>query len=269
MKPFTFTLRQEPPQRVDLSALTPDRLAGKPLAEIEKIEIGTTRASTRVGDIFKLAEGDLKNVRYEGGSSRFDLVGAKLLPDFALHVEGDVGAQLGRLAKGGRISVSGSAGAHAASGNVGAHIEIRGDAGEMLAGPLAGELAGMSGGRVVVRGKVGPRAGDRLRRGIVIVEGDAGEDLGSRVIAGTIVVLGRTAGRVGYLNRRGSLVLAKRVDFGPTYIDCGAHVLTFARLFARSLEGDSASAAELLSSRLHRFGGDTAVYGKGEILTPA
>jgi formylmethanofuran dehydrogenase subunit C len=269
VKPFTFTLRQEPPQRVDLSALTPDRLAGKSVAEIEKIEIGTTRASTTVGDIFKVAEGDLKSLRYEGGSARFDLVGAKLLPEFSIHVEGDVGLQLGRQAKGGKITVSGSAGAYAASGNLGAHIEIGGDVGDLLAAPLAGELTGMAGGRVVVRGKAGARAGDRLRRGILIIEGDAGDDLGSRLIAGTIVALGKTSGRVGYLNKRGTLALAQRPDLGPTYVDCGAHVLTFARLFARGLKEDSPKAAALLSGRLQRFGGDTAVYGKGEILTPA
>ena len=268
MKPFTFTLRQEPPQRVDLSALTPDRLAGRSLAEIEKIEIGTTRAAIKAGDLFKIVDGDLKSVRYEGGSSRFDLIGAKLLPGFAIHVEGDVGAQLGRLAKGGRITVSGAAGAYAASGNLGAHIEIKGNAGERLAGPLAGELTGMSGGRVIVRGNVGARAGDRLRRGILIIEGDAGEDLGARLIAGTIVALGKTSGRVGYLNKRGSLVLSRRPDLGPTYIDCGSHLLTFARLFSRSLKDDSAAAAALLAGKLQRFGGDTAVYGKGEILTP-
>jgi formylmethanofuran dehydrogenase subunit C len=268
VKPFTFTLRQEPPQRVDLSALTPDRLAGKSLADIEKIEIGTTRASTKVGDLFKISEGDLKALRYEGGSARFDLIGANLLPDFSIHVEGDAGAQLGRLAKGGRITVSGGAGPYAASGNIGAHIEIKGDAGDLLAGPLAGELAGMTGGRVVVRGKAGARAGDRLRRGIIIIEGDAGDDLGSRIIAGTIVTLGKTSGRVGYLNKRGSLVLGKRPEISSTYIDCGGHVLTFARLFARSLKDDSAAAAVVLSEKLQRFGGDTAVYGKGEILTP-
>lgn len=268
MTPFTFTLRQEPPQRVDLSALTPDRLAGRSVADIEKIEIGTTRASTKVGDVFKVTEGDLHNIRYEGGSSRLDLVGAKLLPGFSIHVEGDVGGQIGRLAKGGKITVSGDAGAYAASGNEGAHIEIKGSVGEMLAGPLAGELAGMSGGRVVVRRNAGARAGDRLRRGIIIIEGDAGDDLGSRIIAGTIVALGKTSGRVGYLNKRGSLVLGRRPDLGPTYVDCGAHELTFARLFARSLKEDSAAAATLLSGKLQRFGGDTAVYGKGEILTP-
>ncbi len=247
MKPFTFTLRQEPPQRVDLSALTPDRLAGKALAQIEKIELGATRASIKVGDLFKLSEGDLRNVRYEGGSARFDRIGAKLLPGFSIHVEGDVGAELGE----------------------GAHIEIKGDAGDFLAGPLAGELAGMSGGRVIVRGNVGARAGDRLRRGILIVEGDAGDDLGSRFIAGTIIAFGKTSGRVGYLNKRGSIILARRPEILPTYVDCGAHLFTFAGLFARALKNDSPAAARLLSGKLQRYGGDTAVYGKGEILTIA
>jgi formylmethanofuran dehydrogenase subunit C len=268
VKPFTFTLRQEPPQRVDLSALTPDRLAGKSVAQIEAIELGVTRISTKVGDLFKVSEGDLKTVRYEGGSSRFDLLGAKLLPGFEIHVEGDVGAQCGRLANGGRITVAGNAGPHAASGNLGADLEIKGDVGDFLAGPLAGELAGMAGGRVIVRGKAGERAGDRLRRGILIIEGDAGEDLGARVIAGTILVLGEAKGRVGYLNKRGSIVLARGGCFGSTYVDCGAHELTFARLFARSLRDHSAPAADLLSRKLRRYGGDTAVYGKGEILTP-
>ncbi|MGD9544935.1 MAG: formylmethanofuran dehydrogenase subunit C [Methylocystis sp.] len=267
MKPFTFTLRQEPPQRVDLSALTPDRLAGKSVAQIEDIEIGVTRISTKVGDIFKISEGDLKTLRYEGGSARFDLLGAKLLPGFEIHVEGDVGAQCGRLAKGGKITVAGNAGPHAASGNLGADLEIKGAAGDFLAGPLAGELAGMAGGRVIVRGDAGARAGDRLRRGVIVIEGDAGEDLGARLIAGTMFVLGTAKGRIGYLNKRGSIVLARGGCFGSTYLDCGAHELTFARLFARSLREHSPSASDLLSRKLRRYGGDTAVYGKGEILT--
>ena len=240
MKPFTFTLRQEPPQRVDLSALTPDRLAGKSAAQIEQIEIGTTRASTKVGDLFKIAEGDLKNVRYEGGSSRFDLIGAKLLPDFAIHVEGDVGAQLGRLAKGGRITVCGSAGPFAASGNLGRTyrdqaatwaIFSRGRSRASLPAWRAGAWSCAA----------GPARAPAIGCGAAfsIVEGDAGEDVGSRVIAGTIFVLGQSQGRIGYLNKRGSIVLSRGDCFGPTYVDCGAHDLTFARLFARSLKSDS------------------------------
>ena len=87
---------------------------------------------------------------------------------------------------------------------------------------------------------------------------------------GTIIVLGKTTGRVGYLNKRGSLVLAKRPELSPTYVDCGPQLLTFAKVFGRGLKADSAGASALLSGgKLQRYGGDTSVFGKGEILTPA
>jgi formylmethanofuran dehydrogenase subunit C len=268
VKPLTFTLRQEPQQRLDLSPLTPDRLVRRPVKEIETIEIGTTRETVKVGDIFKVGLGDAHSVRFAGGSERFDLLGAKLLPGFEIYVEGDVGAQLGRSASGGRITVDGHAGSYAASQLAGAEIEIWGDAGDFLGAPLAGEIPGISGGRVLVHGDVGERAGDRLRRGIIIIEGAAGQDLGSRLIAGTIIVLGATEGRVGYLNKRGTIVLAERKELGPTYVDCGAHNFGFARLYAKSFADVSRGAARLLGQKLQRHAGDTAVYGKGEILTP-
>ena len=65
-----------------------------------------------------------------------------------------------------------------------------GDVGDRLGGPLAGEVEGMNGGMVVVRGDAGERAGDRMRRGMLIVEGDAGEAAGSRMLAGTLIVRG-------------------------------------------------------------------------------
>lgn len=269
MKPLLFTLKHEPEQRLDLSALTPDRLVKRTIQEIESIEIGTTRASVKVGDVFKVRQGDARSVQYEGGSERFDLIGAKLLPGFEIHVEGDVGAQVGRGATGGKITVAGHAGAYAASQLAGAHVDIYGDAGDFLGAPLAGEIPGISGGRVIVRGSVGARAGDRLRRGLILIEGDAGEDVGSRAIAGTIIVMGATEGRVGYLNKRASIILAEARELGPTYVDCGAYDFNFARLFAKSLAGESRRAAKLLSGRLQRYAGDTAVFGKGEVLLPA
>ena len=269
MKPLVFALRQEPEQRLDLSRLTPDRLIGRSLKDIEAIAIGTTKIDVKVGDVFKLRAGDAHALHFEGGSERFDLLGAKLLPGFSIHVEGDVGMGLGRGAQGGTITVGGDAGPYAASGMTEGHVSIEGDAGDFLCAPFAGELAGMAGGRVIVRGNVGRRAGDRLRRGIVVIEGDAGEDLGSRAIAGTIVALGKTEGRIGYLNKRASLVLAQARELGPTYVDCGAHNFSFAKLFARALAEDSRRASRLLSQKLQRHAGDTAVYGKGEILTPA
>ena len=53
-----------------------------------------------------------------------------------------------------------------------------GNAGDHLGGPLAGELAGMNGGLIVVRGKAGAYAGDRMRRGLIAVLKGAGDYAG-------------------------------------------------------------------------------------------
>ena len=50
---------------------------------------------------------------------------------------------------------------------IGGRLEIRGDAGDFLGAPLEGEMEGMTGGLMIVRGKAGHRAGDRLRRGTI------------------------------------------------------------------------------------------------------
>ena len=84
----------------------------------------------------------------------------------AIHVEGEVGVEAGRLMSGGQLTIRGAAGPFAASGMKGGTLEIEGDAGERLGGPLSGETVGMSGGLVHVRGDAGQRAGDRLRRGV-------------------------------------------------------------------------------------------------------
>ena len=90
MTPLLLTLRAEPEQRLDLSKLTPDRLVGRSEKEIEAIDIGTTRIAAKVGDVFTVRLGDVQTLRFEGGSTRFDLIGAKLLPGFSIEVEGSV-----------------------------------------------------------------------------------------------------------------------------------------------------------------------------------
>ena len=171
---------------------------------------------------------------------------------------------------GGRLTINGNAGHWTASGMAAGFIEIAGDVGDRLGGPLAGEVHGMSGGMVVVRGDAGARAADRLRRGALIVEGNAGDDAGSRMLAGTLIVRGAAGARTGYLMRRGTIVLGMASgDFGPTFVDCGVHDLTAHRLMAAHIRESSAKSAELLRVPLRRLMGDMAVLGKGEIFVSA
>lgn len=267
---LVLALRKEPGQRLDLSPLVPNLLVNRTEAEIAAIELQTTRETVRVGEVFALkAEGAFDALRFEGGSSRLDQIGAGMSGG-EIVVEGDCGQSLGRGMSGGAIKVAGSAGPFAGSALSGGRIEIAGSAGDFLGAPLDGEMEGMSGGVLIVRGSAGARAGDRMRRGTIVVEGAVGDDAASRFIAGTLIALGGAGASPGYLMRRGTLVFGSASALGPTFVDCGAFRLSFMGLFANFLAPYSAPAARLLASgRFNRFAGDTAALGKGEVFFPA
>jgi formylmethanofuran dehydrogenase subunit C len=266
VRPLTFTLREPPAQRLDLSALTPHNLAGKTAAEITGVELGTTRVRVTAGEVFRIREGDRAAVLIEGGSARFDRVGMGLSAG-AIRVEGEVGVEAGRLMSGGQLTIGGAAGPFAGSGMRGGVLEIRGDAGERLGGPLSGETVGMSGGVVRVHGDAGQRAGDRLRRGAILIDGRAGAYAGSRMIAGTLAIGGEAGDLPGYLMGRGTILLGRGATLlSPTFGDCGEHDLIAARLLADYVGQFSAKAARLFRRPLRRLAGDLAALGKGEIL---
>ncbi len=268
MSSLTFSLRDAPDQRLDLSPLISLNLVGKTVAEIERIELQMTRMCVTVGDVFRVREGDPETIVIDGGDERFDRVGMSMASG-SLRVEGEVGVEAGRLMSGGQLTIRGAAGPFAGSGMKGGTLDIEGDAGERLGGSLSGETVGMSGGLLHVRGDAGPRAGDRLRRGFVLIEGRAGAYAGSRMIAGTLAIGGEAGDLPGYLMGRGTILLGKGATlFSPTFGDCGEHDLVAARLLANYIAQASGKLATLFRPPLRRLAGDLAALGKGEILLP-
>lgn len=259
-------LRGAPDQRLDLSPLVPHRLAGLAEREIGAIAIHTTRQRLTVGDVFAITSGSAEEIVVEGGSARFDNLGAGL-GGGSLVVEGDVGNKAGRGMTAGTLTIRGGAGHWAGSAMTGGTLEITGDAGDRLGGAFPGESEGMDGGLLIVRGKAGERAGDRQRRGVVVVEGDAGAAAASRMLAGTLVVCGTAAGGVGYLMRRGTVFLGAG-ELAATFVEAGVHDLVVMRLLGRHLAAYSATAAAMLGRPARRFSGDLAVLGKGEVWLP-
>ena len=264
-KPLVLTLRERPDQRLDMSPLVPDVLARMSAAEIGRIALQTTRTPVTVADTFRLRLGDVSHIRIEGACDRLDQIGQGMTVG-EIVVEGDVGAQAGRLMRGGSLIVRGNAGPWAGSAMTGGKIEIAGSAGDHLGGPFAGETVGMRGGVIVVRGSAGARIADRMRRGTIVVEGECGAYAGSRMIAGTVVLLRRAGPLPGYLMKRGTIVLGQDCEaMSPTFIDCGAHTLVAMRLLADFVGPHSRRAAACLAGPLRRYAGDMAVLGKGEI----
>jgi len=265
---LVFSLRDAPAQRLDLAPLTPDRLVGLSESKIAAIELQTTRERLRAGDVFKIRIGDATQIRFDGGSERFDRIGAGMSQG-EISIDGDVGTQAGRLMQGGRLAIVGNAGPWAASSMKGGTLVISGHTGERLAGPVAGETVGMRGGVVMVRGDAGVRAGDRMRRGMIIVEGKAGSYAGSRMIAGTLIVRGRTGRLPGYLMSRGTIVTLDGSDaLSPTFVDSGVHEFVANALMASYVQAYSPEVAAMLRQPWRRFLGDMAVIGKGEIFYP-
>jgi formylmethanofuran dehydrogenase subunit C len=265
---LVLTLKAQPPQRLDLSPLVPHLLEAKTAKEIPQINLGTTKEPAKVGDIFRVRSGSVDDIRFEGGSERFDNLGAGSATG-RIVLDGDAGTNAGRKLAGGEVIVTGHVGPYAGSGIESGRLEIKGDAGDFLGAPREGELHGMSGGLLIVRGTVGDRAGDRLRRGVVIIEGDAGDWLASRLIAGTLVVLGAVGLNPGYLMKRGTLALADPPDLPPYFVDCGGYTAAFAAVIGRALKAESAGVERLFRGPLRRFAGDMSVLGKGEMFVPA
>jgi formylmethanofuran dehydrogenase subunit C len=268
VKALTFTLVAEPPERLDLSPLTPQRLAGLHRRDIEKIRIGQSKRASMVGDVFRVSGSDGKAIVFDGGSSRFDCVAAGLT-EGAVRVIGDAGARAGRAMRGGALTIEGDAGPHAGSGMRGGTLEVFGSAGDHLGAPLAGELAGMNGGVLVVRGRVGAFAADRMRRGLIAVLKGCGDYAGSRMIAGTLVVTGGAGHMPGYLMRRGSILLDHAPkSLSPSFVECGTPEIVFAAMIDRHLIAEGILKRPLLGKAPRRYGGDNAVLGKGEVLLP-
>jgi formylmethanofuran dehydrogenase subunit C len=267
MTALTFTLKAELKQRVDVSPLTPDRLANRPANEIgaELLQYGNRQA--RADELFSIEGQDSDRLVFRG-NGKLDYVGRGMSRG-EIRVEGDAGSYLGMQLKGGRIEVSGSVDAYAACEMKNGEILIRGNAGDFLGACLPGNKKGMAGGVVIIKGNAGDRVGDHLRRGAILIEGDAGSYLGSRMTAGTIAVLGKVGDHPGYAMNRGTVLLAQMPGFvPPTFNDCGTHTLGFIPLLLKGFESLDTRFSEMSDTlkRVRRYAGDMCGLGKGEIL---
>ena len=264
MAATVLTLRQEPDQRLDLSAVTPERLRDLSRHEIAALPVGTTRVPVALGDVFAIRLGDRDRIRIVGGSRRLDRLGAALKAG-EIRVEGDVGMAAGLGMSGGRIAIEGSAGSLAGALMAGGTLVVAGSVGDAAGGATPGAMAGMRGGLLAIAGGAGERLGDRMRRGIIAVFGEAGPYAGSRMLGGTL--LASAAGPLpGYLMQRGTLILGKDAALAPSFVDSGAHDLQFLGLLRRWLGAQDRRLAALVPFRAERFQGDMATLGRGEIL---
>lgn len=267
MKPLTLRLLDRPVHRVDMSAFTPERLAGRAPEEIGAMAVWQGNRQVPAGELFRVTGRDATDIRIETDSDRLDRIGAGMARG-SITVEGRAGAYLGRAIQGGNLRVLGDTGIFAGSAMSGGSLRVDGSCGDYLGAPIPGERHGMRGGLIEVRGNAGARAGDRLRRGTMLIGGSAGDYTGSRMIAGTLIALGGTGGHTALGMHRGTLLLPFEPDLPPTFNDNGVQDLGFLAVLGRALRELDPPFRQLgeRGIRVHRWLGDLGYGGRGEVL---
>ena len=267
MNALTFTLKFRPKFTLDMSPLTPDNLTGLTLAKIRKIKLVYGKEIVKVEELFEVKGSDQNQIIIEKSCEQLICVG-KGLTNGSILIKGDVGEFLGQSMKNGTITVNGNVGSWAGNGMSGGRININGNAADYVGAGLPGDAFGMRNGLINITGNAGDRIGDRMR-GIIIIQGNSGNFCGSRIHAGTIIALDKVGKHPGEGMRRGTIILAKRpAHISSTFKSCGNLKMQFLRLLFTQL---SSMDKDFVFFRkygpiAHRFAGDLARNGKGEIL---
>lgn len=268
MSALTFTVKKPPEYTLDVSQLTPDYLAGKTIARIKKIRLRYGNQKIAAGDLFTISGTDTDNIVINRSTEKLIGIGHEMGRG-TIEVKGNAGNFIGQKMRGGSIIIRGNAGTWAASSMSNGYIEINGNAGDYLGAGLPGDPHGMSNGHVFVTGDAGDRVGDRMRRGIIIIRGRAGDYCGSRMVAGTVIVLDKAGKYAGFGMKRGTIVLAKKPkNISASFKSCGNLKIQFLRLLFKQLSemGKHYAFFRKFGPEAHRFAGDLASKGKGELL---
>ena len=168
---------------------------------------------------------------------------------------------------GGRLLVHGDARDLLACGMRDGWLEVTGDVGDFAASARPGEMDGMRGGTLFVRGRAGARLGDRMRRGTVVAGLGCGDFAASRMVAGTLALGGTCGVHPAWGMRRGTLLFTGSApEPPPTFLPVHANLDVFWQLLSRDLARFGESFAELPRRRVRRHVGDRAVRGMGEWL---
>ncbi len=268
MNPLTFTLKIKPEFTLDVSELTPDKLSGINISQIKNIKLSYGNQKIPVAKLFSISGNDSENIQIHRSCDKLVCVGQGISHG-SIEVKGDVGDLLGQHMKGGHIKVKGSSGSWLGNGMSGGRIDITGNAGHHIGAGKPGDAFGMTEGFINIKGSAGDRVGDRMRRGIITIHGKAGDFCGSRMHAGTILVLDKAGRNVGTGMRRGTIILSKKpIHIVATFKSNGNLKMQFLRLLFTQfvMMGKEFSKFKNFDPEVHRFSGDLARNGKGEIL---
>jgi formylmethanofuran dehydrogenase subunit C len=258
---------------VEAECITPDNLAGKSAAEIERLPVQHGNRQEPLAEFFAV-NGDAADgeILLEGDLSRVKWIGASMSRG-RITIRGNVGTHVGSEMLGGQIEVHGNAGDWVGAEMRGGFIQVHGDAGHQVGAAYRGSRRGMRGGTILIHGSAGNEIGSTMRRGLIAIGGESGDFAGVSMIAGTIFLFGSPGIRTGAGMKRGTIVLlGGGADRGepnllPTFrFDCEYRPV-FIRLYVSHLRRSGFPVDDhLWIATFRRYSGDLVALGQGEIL---
>jgi formylmethanofuran dehydrogenase subunit C len=266
---LTLTFRGTTGVPIEAECVTPDTLAGKTAAEVERLNVLFGNAEVPLAEFFVVA-GDPSDghIVVEGDCAKVKWLGSGMTTG-RLEVRGNAGMHLGAEMKGGTIAVAGNVSDWAGAEMRGGRIHVRGNAGHLLGAAYRGSRRGMVGGAILVEGSAGNEVGATMRRGLIAVGGACGDFAGVSMIAGSLFVFGAAGQRYGAGMKRGTVAL-----FGPpsaplpSFRFACEYRPTFLRLYLLRLREWEFGAVRdgHLDGPYRRHCGDLVALGKGELL---
>lgn len=254
---------------VSLAGFTPERVADKSLADIEREFVWQGHRQVPLAELFEVT-GDASDLvwQLEGDFSSVHHIAAGIRRG-ELQLAGDAGRHAGAGMRGGKLTIDGHAGDWLGAEMRGGRIDVAGNVGDHAAAAYTGSKVGMRGGAVLIRGHAGTHAAAGIRRGWVTVAGDCGQWAGYRMRAGSLFVFGACGPRPGAGMRRGTIAL-----FGapPALLPTFRYACRFRpqalQVMLRELAAEGIESAHV-SGDVTLYNGDVLEGGRGELLVGA
>lgn len=260
---LTLTLKEPTAVPLEAECLSPDVLAPLALTETRALPVFLGKRQHRLEDHFTVEGSGSEEIEIRGDATKVKWIGRGMTRG-RIRVVGNAGMHLGAFMTGGNIEVTGNASDWVGGEMSGGTIRIGGKAGGQLGCAYRGSMSGMSGGTILVEGSAGIELGMRMKRGLIAVRGPVRDFAGLQMKGGTIVLMSGAELRTGAWIQRGTIISLKPLKLLPTFHHACDYNPVFLRLYAKHL---ATLGFPLPSGGIyHRYAGDAAVPGKGEIL---
>jgi len=214
LKETILTIKRDLRLPVVADELSPDKLAGKCVQEIQAIKMWEGNRQLALEDIFRVTEklngSEETTIRVVGNASKIRKIGFEMSSGSVL-VEGDAGMYVGEDMTGGSILVTGNTGSWTGMRMKGGRIEVKGNTGDYVGAGYRGTDQGMKGGTIMIHGNAGNEAGCWMTSGNIRISGNTGLFPGIHMSNGTILAEGDCVGRAGAQMRGGKVIISGRI----------------------------------------------------------